>query len=179
MGLFSRWPEVFRSTLDGMLRQRGYSLIDLLVTMAIIATLAAIVTPRVLRARVQANDATAVVNLKAVQTAQTIYALTYPQEGFADRMGKLGDPAGQPPSAEAAGLIQSPIACPNQPCAHNGFTYEIYRTTGRPVALYWVRARPVNLGTTGTGTYHSMNDDKIAFSPGEGGKLSDAANENP
>ena len=161
-----------------MHRQRGYSLIDLLITMAIIASLAAIVTPRLLRARMQANDAAAVVNLKAVQTAQNIYAMSYPQQGYADTMGKLGDPpAGQAPSADAAGLIQSPIACPEQPCAHNGFTYEIYRTAGRPVSLYWVRARPVNVGTTGSGTYHSMNDDKIAFTSGEGGKLSDAAGE--
>lgn len=161
-----------------MFRQRGYSLVDLLVTMAIIATLAAIVTPRLLRARVQANDAAAVVNLKAVQTAQNIYAISYPQQGYADSMAKLGDPVpGQQPSADAAGLIQSPIACPAQPCEHHGFTYEIYRTSGRPVALYWLRARPVNVGTSGSGTYHSMNDDKIAFDPGEGPKLSDSAEE--
>ena len=45
--------------------------------------------------------------------------------------------------------------------------------SGKPVALYWVSARPTNPGTTGSRAFHSMNDDKIAEEPADAPTVSD------
>jgi type IV pilus assembly protein PilA len=180
-GLFLRetrreWPIV--RGMCGSGRQRGFSLTELLVAVAIIATLAAIAVPNLLRSRMRANEAAAVMNLKNIQMAQNLYASAYPETGFADSLSRLGDPApGEQPSARAAGLLPSTLGCPAQPCSHGGYTYEIYRSSGRPVILYWVRARPTDPGKTGVQSYHSMNDDRIAVEAKEDPTLKDAKDE--
>ena len=57
--------------------QRGFSLIELLIVVAIILIIAAIAIPNFLRSRVAANQASAIESIRVISTAEVTYASTY------------------------------------------------------------------------------------------------------
>ena len=85
---------------------KGFSLIELLIVVAIILIIAAIAIPNLLRSRIAANQASAVGSLRTLNTAEVTYATTY-NVGYSQSLGESGPgPAGNPavPNATAAGL---------------------------------------------------------------------------
>ena len=73
-----------------MHKQKGFSLIELLIVVAIILIIAAIAIPNLLRARMAANEASAVASMRTVNTAMITYSSTYPTVGFAASAGQSG-----------------------------------------------------------------------------------------
>jgi prepilin-type N-terminal cleavage/methylation domain-containing protein len=64
-------------------KQKGFSLIELLIVVAIILIIAAIAIPNLLRARMAANEASAVASLRTINTAEVTYNTGYPTVGYA------------------------------------------------------------------------------------------------
>lgn len=131
------------------MRERGFSLIELLIVVAIILVIAAIAIPNMLKARMSANEASAISSVRAINTAQVTYAITYPSVGYADDLAKLGAPANGPVSAANSGLLDWVLGCANQPCPKSGYRFSIVNPVGNPVATYSVIGVPQAIGTTG------------------------------
>jgi type IV pilus assembly protein PilA len=72
---------------------QGFSLIELLIVVAIILIIAAIAIPNLLRSRIAANESSAVSSLRTLNTAQVTYQSTYPTVGFASTIAALGPSA--------------------------------------------------------------------------------------
>ncbi len=128
-------------------KSKGFSLIELLIVVAIILIIAAIAIPNLLRSRIAANEASAVQSMRTFTTVQNTYNSTYGL-GYAPSMAALGPPAaGAPASAASADLIDSVFAAGTK--SGYVFTY----TPSAPVAgiiyNYTLNADPVTPGSTG------------------------------
>ena len=87
-------------------KAKGFSLIELLIVVAIILIIAAIAIPNLLRSRIAANEASAVGSIRTINTAQVTYSSTYPDCGFTS-LSNLGGSGG---NTTGAGLIDAVLA---------------------------------------------------------------------
>ena len=132
-----------------MRKDAGFSLIELLIVVAIILVIAASAIPNFLRSKISANEAAAVSNVRTINTAETTYSITYPEIGFADELTKLSYPGSGQPNENAAGLLDWVLGCASQPCTKTGYAFAISNTSGTPVVAYKVTAVPTLQGQTG------------------------------
>jgi len=130
-------------------RKKGFSLIELLIVVAIILIIAAIAIPNLLRSRIAANQASAVGSLRTINTAEITYASTY-NSGYSPDLISLG-PGATPPTASAAGLIDSVLASGVK--SGYSFPYTPGAAVGGRIDTYELHANPTTPGTTGTNYY--------------------------
>ena len=134
---------------------KGFSLIELLIVVAIILIIAAIAIPNFLRSRVAANQSSAVASMHTLAIAQMTYSSTY-GAGFSIDMTTLASPTGGgSTSSTAAGLIDSTLASGVK--SGYSFTYSPgpFDTTGR-INSFNFTAIPVS---TSTGTQYYYTDE--------------------
>ena len=130
-----------------MKKQKGFSLIELLIVVAIILIIAAIAIPNLLRSRIAANEASAVGSIRTINTAEVTYASTYPDVGFAD-LASLGGAGG---TSTGAGLIDSVLASGTK----SGYSFTTSVTGGTPTTQYTINGDPVSAQT---GQRHFFSD---------------------
>ena len=93
-----------------MSKQRGFSLIELLIVVAIILIIAAIAIPNLLRSRMAANEASAVSSMRSLNTAELTFNATY-GSGYTENLTRLGPPAaGSQADSNRADIVDQILA---------------------------------------------------------------------
>jgi prepilin-type N-terminal cleavage/methylation domain-containing protein len=128
-------------------KQKGFSLIELLIVVAIILIIAAIAIPNLLRSKMAANEASAVASLRTYNTAIVSFQTTYNTDPGTD-LSQLGPSTS--PSSTAADLVDNLLGAAGSPSKSGySFTY----TPGTPalgiVSTYTIIAAPLTANVTG------------------------------
>jgi len=128
---------------------KGFSLIELLIVVAIILIIAAIAIPNLIRSRMSANEASAVGSLRAINTAEIAYSTTYPATGFTN-LGSLGGAAATCATATGANssgacLIDEVLSSGTK----SGYTFVVTAAGGPPNVTYGSTGYPQVLGQSG------------------------------
>src|SRR5215469_6345894 len=152
-------------------KQKGFSLIELLIVVAIILIIAAIAIPNLLRARMAANESSAVESMRAINTGMITYQSTYPTVGFPPVLANLGGVTPCVPSSTTACVIDSVLAGGIK----SGYNFGATGTGGPPAFSYYATAVPIVANQTGIRSFCSFEDAVIRVQPTGGAIPSEAA----
>ncbi len=153
-----------RSTNLG--NSRGFSLIELLIVVAIILVIAAIAIPNLLQSRISANEASAVESLRAVTAAEVTYFNAYPTVGYANDIGNLGGAAPCTAASSTTACLIDNFLATSTPgsTGKSGFYFQATGIVsgGTPYNdTYVIGAAPIQVHQTGNHDYCSTDDGEL------------------
>jgi type IV pilus assembly protein PilA len=139
-----------------MPRASGFSLIELLITVAIILVIAALAIPSLLNSRMAADESGAAAAIRMLNSAQISYSSVYPSVGYASSLSALGGTNCSPPTSAGACLIDTVLAAGTK----SGYSFVLppASVTGTPASSYQFIATPVLSGYSGLHYFCSYAD---------------------
>lgn len=151
-----------------MRRQHGFSLIELLIVVAIILIIAAMAIPNLLRAKIAANEASAANSIRKIATAEVAYNAAYPTVGFATALTNLGGPiSGCTPNSTTACILDGVLSSG----AKSGYTFVAVGSSpsGGPNSQFVTGTAPQSYNVTGVRVFCSISDGVLRGQQGVSG----------
>jgi type IV pilus assembly protein PilA len=147
------------------MKNRGFSLVELLIVVAIILVIAAIAIPNFMRAKMSANESSAADALRTINTAEVGYDASFPTVGYAP-LSALGGANPCTPSSTTGCFLDSFLATNGNGNGKDGYSFTI---TSPTVAGYSSNADALAINQTGTKSFCSDQTGVIYFLPGANG----------
>ena len=148
-----------------MIKQRGFSLIELLIVVAIILIISAIAIPSYLRSRMQANEASAVGSLRMINTSAVTYSSTYVNLGFPSSLLNMGGVNPCTASATSACLLEDALSQGTK----SGYSFVWTGDGATPSVSYTLTATPLNVGESGQRQFCTDQVGVIRYDPSGSG----------
>jgi len=151
-----------------MRREKGFSLIELLIVVAIILIIAAIAIPSLLRAKISADESSAAASIRQLSTAQVTYAASYPVIGYAASVATLGPGASNcsgGPSSDNACIIDNVLATGSK----SGYQFLSVGSgggAGTPNIQFVSSSAPSSPGVSGVRNFCTITDGVLRIDSG-------------
>ena len=142
-----------------MNRQQGFSLIELLIVVAIILIISGIAVPNLLKARISANESSAVGSIRALTSAAIQYFVQCPANGFPAALANLGPGDG---SCAAVSAIDSILASGIKSGYSITYTPGAANAAGL-ISTYTILVLPITVNVTGQRAFCSSQDGVIHY----------------
>jgi type IV pilus assembly protein PilA len=144
----------------GRRHEAGFSLVELLIVVAVILIISAIAIPNFITSKLRANESGAIENMRTITSANVVYSTTW-QTGYAAALATLGGNTAAP-TQSAAGLLDSVLASGNK----SGYSYSYSAGTpdsGGNIDSYTINASPEIPGQTGVRYFYTDQTAVIRF----------------
>jgi type IV pilus assembly protein PilA len=161
---FNKSPK--RGKIEMRKQQKGFSLIELLIVVAIILIIAAIAIPNLMRARMAANDSSGAASERTIVTGEIGYFAAYPTLGYGS-LAVLGGASPCTPLPASGCLIDNNLATNGAGGGKSGYKFVATSLAGAASPIpneFWTTGTPIS-AQTGTKAYCAFDDGVVRTQP--------------